>query len=122
MQELHYHRKIREIAATLALTHGNSAIVAPIMGEVIDTGKRYSKIRLGLVLRRKPSQGLLSSASKPRHIDMRGISDGWLYAGVIDTIEVVFEVLCTQDDFEKTGNIFKSTNLLTQTEQAWNGN
>jgi hypothetical protein len=112
MQDLYHHRKIREIAATLALTHGNAAIRAPIMGETVDTRRRWARIRLGLVLRRSPSQGLLASAGKPRHIDVTGISDGWLYAGVVDTIEVVFEIVCTAEDFEKTGNIFKTPNLL----------
>ena len=112
MKELHHHRKIREIAATLALTHGNAAIRVPIMGEVIDTRKRWARIRLGLVLRRRPSQGLLASAAKPRQIELRGAADDWIYTGVVETIEVVFEIVCTEDDFEKTRNIFKTTNLL----------
>lgn len=116
MQDLHYHRKIREIAATLALTHGNAAIVAPVMGESIDTLHRLARIRLGLVLKRRPSQGLLNAAAKPRRIDMRGIADGWLYAGVVDTVDVVFEIVCVLDDYEKSRNIFKTANLLNVPE------
>lgn len=121
MQELHHHRKIREIAATLALTHDNTAVVAPIMGETIDTRKRWARMRLGLVLRRRPSKGLLASAIKPRQIDMRGVSDGWLYAGVIDTVEIVFEAVCVLDEYQKTGNIFKTQNLLQESPPAVTG-
>lgn len=112
MKEPYYHTKIREIAATIALTHGNVAIRAPIMGEVIDTRKRSALIRLALVLRRHPSKGLLASVAKPRLIDVRRAADDWLYAGVIDQIEVVFEIVCTEADFEQTKNIFKTQNLL----------
>jgi hypothetical protein len=112
MEELLYHKKIREIAAGIALTHGNAAVVAPIMGETIDTRLRYCRIRLGLVVKRRPSAGLLASARKPRNIDVRGSREPWIYAGVVDTVEVVFESVCVLSEYEKTRNIFKTENLL----------
>ena len=117
MEELLYHKKIPEIAAGLALTHGNAAVVVPIMGETIDSRLRYCRVRLGLVVKRRPSQGLLAAARKPRHIDVRGSHESWTYAGVVDTVEVVFEAVCVLSEYEKTRNIFKTVNLLQETPE-----
>lgn len=110
-----YHEKIKQITASIALSHGNQAIVAPILGEVIDSKKRLCRIRLGLVLKRHPSPGLLSHARIVHTIDTSRIRDSdWIYSGTVDRVEVVFEIVTTSEDYETSRNIFKTHNFLAQ--------
>ncbi len=112
-----YHEKIKQITAWIALSHGNQAILAPIIGEVIDSKRRLCRIRLGLVLKRAPSEGLLDHVRKVHMIDTsRMRDDDWVYSGTVDLVEMVFEIVATVEDYEESRNIFKTRNFLSESK------